>query len=821
MKSSDYLISLVLLFLSGIAALIYQTLWIKQLGWVTGVDVYAVTVGISAFFAGLALGAMYFGKLADKSKAPFRMFAMIELGIAIAGISATLLLFKAPLAFVSIQKSVGVVAWVIPFLLVGVPAFFMGGSLPVVLRYIQPKQHQIGKASGYFYAVNTAGAILGTLVVPFALIPALGLINTALVAASLNLGIALVALLYSRRNVLRQLVRREPVRLTSNAKIALWLYAIAGGIALGYEVVWSQSLAPLLSSRVYAFAVMLAVYLFGLVLGSYLFAQFAHTVQKPWRVFGYLIAGAGLAALFQFAMLDGWVIDLQNFIGKTVFSWTQSDQIANAARFGSSALLMLFIPTTLLGAAFPACLRIIATENHIGRDVGFTAGYNTAGGIFGSMLTGFVLIPMLGVVKSLALLAFVATLVGIYPMIKESQTKLKVVMASIAPVLVVIMAMVLPSDKIASLLTERRGGETIFYSEKAGGSVAVVQQETPSGDFRRLYIHGVSNSGNSMPSLRYMRLQALLPLLIHNGEPKSAMVIGFGTGITIGALKAYPNLEDAVCVELMPGVLEAADYFQENNNVINDPQVDFKIKDGRHELLANEQKYDMITLEPPPPTAAGVVNLYSSEFYKLANSRLNKYGILAQWWPLAAQNEEVSKSLVRSFLDNFTYVSLWTTELHETLLIGSNDPIELDFQKIKARFDSDPVRDNLSPVGVQSAEDLLSTYLTNGDELITYVDDAKPVTDNFPTIEYASWTRDGEFPRVLTGVSRISSEVPIINADTATVDLIETKRQKLWTLYRAGYYLYLRDTENWEAMLKRIIPELKSNPYYRSFVPDG
>ena len=184
-----------------------------------------------------------------------------------------------------------------------------------------------------------------------------------------------------------------------------------------------------------------------------------------------------------------------------------------------------------------------------------------------------------------------------------------------------------PSDRLSRLLlTTRGGGDLIFYQEGRGATVAVAQQESNDHVFRRLYIEGVSNSGDAMPSLRYMRLQAMLPLIIHRGKPESALVIGFGTGITAGAVQHYPGLERRVCVELLPAVVQAGTLFPENYKAGSDPRTQIRIGDGRQELLRSPERYDLITLEPPPPSAEGVVNLYSTDFYKLA-----KQATAAEW----------------------------------------------------------------------------------------------------------------------------------------------------------------------------------------------
>ena len=179
-----------LLFLSGAAALIYQLLWIKQLSLVVGVDVYAVTTAVSAFFGGLALGSRVFGRRAESSGRPLRLYAALELGIAVLGVGITLALAHAAAPFAQLESRVGLLAWAVPFLLVGAPATLMGGTMPVLIRAVSPGSGQLGRTGGQLYAANTAGAIAGALLVPFLLVPAFGVTGSALAAAALNLAAA-------------------------------------------------------------------------------------------------------------------------------------------------------------------------------------------------------------------------------------------------------------------------------------------------------------------------------------------------------------------------------------------------------------------------------------------------------------------------------------------------------------------------------------------------------------------------------------------------------------------------------------------------------
>ena len=163
-------------------------------------------------------------------------------------------------------------------------------------------------------------------------------------------------------------------------------------------------------------------------------------------------------------------------------------------------------------------------------------------------------------------------------------------------------------------------------------------------------------------------------------------------------------------------------------------------------------------------------------------------------------------------------MTLWSTELHETLIVGSEQPFEFDYNRIKERFENEEVKATLGEVGVRSVDQLLSTYISDTEGLSEFASDATPVTDNRPSIEYSNWVRKGEFPRVITEVSQIGEHMTLIGANDKIDQSIINEREKLWTLYRAGYYFYLRDFENWDATLKRIVPELRSNRYFGSFV---
>jgi len=812
------LIPALLLCISGAAALVYQVLWIKQLSLVVGVEVYAITTGISAFFAGLAIGGWLFGRWADRLQQPVLLYAGLEVLVAILGVGATVAMSLAASPFAWLQDHVGLLAWLLPFALVGIPAVLMGGTLPVLVRSLAADP---GRSGGQLYAANTLGAIVGTLLAAFVLIATLGVRGSALFAAMLNLLAAAAALWLQRQQPTPTAAAAAVKHHTEKAadRTALWLYSIAGGVALGYEVVWSQSIVQFMSTRTYAFAVVLATYLTGLFIGSALLARRVERIRDPWGVFGLLIAGAGLIALLEIAVLGRWLALAQSQAESWLLALGASELAGMSARFAVAALSIVFVPTLLLGAAFPLALRLSVGRERVGRDVGAVVAFNTLGGIVGVMLCGFLLIPLLGLVRTLGLLALIAASIGYVAVRKGHHVKKGRRQAVVALGLVsVALALLTPMDKFASLLPGARNGTLTFYEEGRGGTVAVVAQGRGENTFHRLYIQGVSNTGDAMPSLRYMRIQALLPLLIHNGEPRSTLVIGFGTGITAGAMLRYPGLEHRVVAELLPSVVKAAPLFKGNYNAASDPGVDVRLRDGRQELLRSPQTYDLITLEPPPPSAAGVVNLYSRDFYQLAASRLEQQGIVAQWLPLPTQNIDDSRSLVRSFLDVFPYASLWTSEFHEMLLVGSLQPMELNATKITERFQQASVRSTLQDVGIGSAAALLATWVTDRAGLERFAANAPAVTDDQPRIEYAPWVRSQEITRVLPALLDLYVPPPLVNADSGFIERMDTHRQRLMQFYRASLHAYDGDRDAWGRDIREVMQGDRANPYFRWFV---
>jgi hypothetical protein len=392
--------------------------------------------------------------------------------------------------------------------------------------------------------------------------------------------------------------------------------------------------------------------------------------------------------------------------------------------------------------------------------VGLVAAVNTAGGIAGSLLTGFVLVPRLGLVRSIGVLAVTGAALAAIAVLKSGRPGRR-------------PAGTCEHDRagrraLATLVRatgwRRCGRESVADGCSSTRSRPAARWRSSSNrrgpDVPTPVRPGRLELGDAPASLRYMRLQALLPLLVHRGEPRTALVVGFGTGITAGR-SCRAGARAARRRRAAASVVRAGALFAGNLGASTDRRLEIRIGDGRHELLRRSERYDVITLEPPPPSAAGVVNLYSRDFYELAASA-TAAGRPDGAVVAAAGPERRRLPLARAQLPRrVPHASAWTTELHEVLLVGSLSPLELSGARDREALGAPEVQAALAEVGIESAAALLATWVTDRAGLERYAGDARPVTDDRPRIEHAAWVRRGEIERVLPRLLELASDVPL------------------------------------------------------------
>ncbi|MEQ1501591.1 MAG: fused MFS/spermidine synthase, partial [Myxococcota bacterium] len=506
----------------------------------------------------------------------------------------------------------------------------------------------------------------------------------------------------------------------------------SGFTAIGYEVLWFRMLRYFAAHTVYTFSTFLAVYLVGLVIGAAVCARWTAARADPVASFARVQLAIAATALVSFTVLGRSRLVLTMFAAYTpITGGSLPGLIALAA-------VVLLPPTIVLGLAFPLASEVaVGSLDRVGSRIGLLYGANTLGGVLGSLVTGFWLLPVLGaegafVALIAANLALFAVVVGAAPHLR---TRTMAAEGGLAVATIVAGLVVVGPDHLRDAQTAFTG-EAVAFEETADAAFLVMQyDELHTGKYQQLIVNGTSYANNRPPFRRYMATLGHLPTLLHR-DPRSAVVICVGTGTTVGSVSLYPELDPVYAVDLTRTVFELAPWFEPiNQRFLASPRVRPVVADGRHFLLVTDQTFDVLTFEPPPPQQAGVVNLYSREFYALAAARLADDGVLAQWIPLHEGYEDLQKTLIRTLFDTFPHVSLWMPDGYEGVAIASRRPLSIDPDRLRARMVG-PVGDDLRAVGFDAPEDLLGTFVAADDALLAWLGDVPVLTDDQPVIEY-------------------------------------------------------------------------------------
>ncbi|MBD3398822.1 MAG: hypothetical protein GF399_00645 [Candidatus Coatesbacteria bacterium] len=735
-----------LFLLSGAAGLIFEVVWLRRMSFVFGATSQATATVLAAFMGGLALGSWLLGRAADRMKKPLRFYALLQLGVGVAGLLVPLLLALFQHLYVPLYSATGgggflyLTVRALLALLTLLPATtLMGATLPALARHVAAEKTSLGGRVGLLYALNTLGAVAGTFLSGFVLIEHLGLWGSSLLAAGLNLAAAGAALLLSRgEDVAVRPVERFKAPREKKARLLLILYAVSGFAALGLELVWTRTLILWFSNITYTFSAMLGIYLAGLALGGAIGSSLVKRLKNPGRAFAWLEVGVGLTALLSTGLALNWpgaMGDFSQSLVGGIAGW--------GSLVGSSIVLTIVVmlpPTILLGMLFPIVVRLYTSEvERAGERVGEIVAANGLGTILGSLLTGFVLIPLIGFQWSLYLLAALAVgvaAVAFAGFVERDRQRLYGWVGCAATL--GLGALWLPFDKLGANFL-RQGEVLLDYEETASGTIEVREQPDVIGTgglpTRKLLIDGNQATYTAVADMRKNRLLAHLPMLVHP-EPQRVLVICFGSGSTFGALALHDAVECVDCVEIAPGVLEMAPYFEAFNlDVLNHPQARVIIDDGRNYLLCTDQRYDVITAEPMHPALAGVVNLYTIEYYELCREALTDDGICTQWIPLYQVPVAEMRAMAASFAAAFPHIGLWLTG-DDAVLLGSNQPLEPEMERFREAARDPAIVANLAEVGIDSPLRLAEALALDDAAFRAYVEGVRPVTDNDPFIEY-------------------------------------------------------------------------------------
>ncbi len=777
-KSSLFLLFLAgLFFLSGACGLVYEIIWVRKLGLIFGNTTLAISTVLAVFMAGLGLGSLFFGKQIDKHGHPFAWYGFLEIGIGF-------FCFCTPWFWVFIEKFyVWVYQWlplsfwpfsVFRFLLcfafLFVPTFLMGGTLPVLTKFLIRDHRLTSRVVGVLYGINTLGAVVGVLGTSFYAIYVFGLQGTVLMTAGINILIGLIVLfvlrlkrfIFTGGNPAQDVVGLQgeddaiesPVEShvseTNLATILLFAFALSGFTSMAYELCWTKVLALCLGSSVYSFAIMLASFLTGLALGSLLIGWLAKKIRVSFYLFGLLELGIGLFALWGINIFDQMPL---YFLQLFAFFGQQSVHL-HIAKFVLASLVIL-PPAMCIGGTFAVVAHILnRLPEKTGQTIGRVYFINTLGCIAGSVLTGFVLIPWVGIYKTLLMMIVVNILLGLMILCvaqKRFSSSEKWTLGFLVILLSVLFLQTHPWSKglltsnIAidprtylghskfEILNSTQQSELLYYKEGLSATVAVKRHQ----DVLSLSINANVDASTGTDMYTQLMLGHLPSLLVDH--PKRALVIGMGSGVTLGALATY-DYHEIHCVELEGAVLKAAQYFlKQNRHVLADPRLTNFVNDGRHHLLTENFSYDVIVSEPSSPWMAGVANLFTREQFELMKKRLSRQGVVCQWLNTYSMSSDNIQMIVKTFREVFPYASLWQTIGADLLLVGSTYPIAYDIDAINKKFAHNALlKEDLKDFTIDDAVGILSCFLLTNDELLAMSLNAPINSDNVPLLEYSA-----------------------------------------------------------------------------------
>jgi spermidine synthase len=626
-----------------------------------------------------------------------------------------------------------------------VPASMMGATLPVVTQDLDQRRPGLVRNLGYLYGFNTLGAMLGCFSAGYLLIPNLGIAWTVRGAAFVNLAAAALALWISRQAPVAAAspAPAEPTREGGGSAARLGFlmaaFALSGFLSMGYEVLWTKAVAFFISNTAYAFSAMLTTFLLGLGVGGVLVGRFADRFKRHWFGFGLIEVLIGTSAL----------LSLLTLAKISTLGHSENSSATSVWFKFATSFLVMFLPTVLMGVLLPLAGRILVRHAaSTGSRVGNLYAVNTLGCMAGAALTGFVLIPWLGIQKSIVLLCGVQVLLGLALILSAPELPRARRLAWAVPVsaLVLVFMAVLPVQARLYSSADRTGGpksQSIFYREGAASIVEVL--ETADGN-RDLIINGSINASAYPVSvgLRAHRLISQLPLMLHP-DPRHMLLLGLGSGMTAGAALPFESLESITCAELSRDVALANHSFERwNHAVLRFPKFQLHFEDGRNFMLTETHRYDVITLESiHPKWDAGNASLYSREFYRLCKSRLNPGGFVSQWAPLNGMTLQEFKTILRTFSEEFPHASLWfvqtTGYLASTnaILLGSNERLDIDTDRFLAGFATPALARDLAEEGIDNPIQVLDGFIMEGETLRRFAGQEVPLnTDDHPVLEY-------------------------------------------------------------------------------------
>ncbi|MFH1312137.1 MAG: fused MFS/spermidine synthase [Candidatus Eisenbacteria bacterium] len=785
-----------LFFVSGITGLVYEVAWTRMLITVFGSTTYAVSTVLAAFMGGLALGSIILGKFGDRLQRPVLAYGILEILI---GIYAVLMpsiigglfgIYSAVFeAFGQQPLPVTILRFLLTFLVILIPTTLMGGTLPILSKFAGREFARIGKNIGGLYALNTFGAVIGSFMTGFVLLEFLGVSSSVYLAAVVTIMVGITAFATGRKPV--TLTAPGPSGETAKpseaaalprytAFVALLAIGISGGAALAYEVIYTKVLVFSLGASAHAFSLMLTTFLIGIALGSLISSRLADRSKHPAAAFGsieIIIGLTALASIYLLSRLDltRQYLDLRD-AGGDLFK-------LRGGGFLQAATILL-VPAVFMGAAFPFVTRIYARKDLVSSSIGRIYFFNTIGAVAGSLIAGFVLVPLLGSARSIAFIASFNIAAGVLLFSCGARRK---VWAAAAPcaliVFMIVASLIRPAVFARTFNIKEKGSELLYFKEGVSGTVTV--HRYPGYDL--LAIDGVNVAGTSDMLRVTQKLQGHLPILLAPGKDRVAH-IGFGSGETLRILTLH-GAHHIDGIEICRDVISVAKrFFSDLNRLVFDrPEVHITIMDGKNFVLLTQDEYDIIMTDSIYPGAGGASALYTYDHFMAVRDKLKTGGIASCWLPLDLSREDMQVAL-KAFSDAFPDMAIWycyMTFSQHALLVGKKDgAIDIDLARFVDAFEDSVIREDFRSILIDDPFTLISCFFADGDAVREFCGDAPRHSDDHPVLEFGMARRGSAKPYLSTNLEELLALRPnplpyVTNISGAGMDSAYVAREVL------------------------------------------
>ncbi len=744
-----------LAFLSGAAALTYEVTWAKLLSLTFGRTTLAASAVVGGFLGGMGIGAWLYHHVQERVGRPLRIYAAIEVAIAITAAGITIAFENLPGAFAALVQGIpaglpmNLFRVVSVFFLLLVPAALMGATFPALCTSVIRSRDGVDRHLGAIYGLNTLGAAAGALVAGLLLIQALGLRGTVLVGNGLNLLVGISAFLLARR--FRE--ESEPGSRPSGETIIptalpFWLTGavilLSGFATLGYEILWFRALRYLVGNSTFALTIVLVVFLLGLGLGALLLRRvtdrgrpeldLAHC-QLGIAVLGVLTIGI-IAVLVSWPKSAGILSDTSLTI-RALPWWLR------LILHGGLSLLLMLPATILMGLTFPLASRLFLGDvRRLGMRVGGAYLLSNIGSILGALLAAMAILPLLGTVTGTRLLAALNLVLGIALLFKiqlSRRDRLRVTVR--ASLVFLLLVLILPGRvHYMGLITEHLNEVTFSFEEENDLGTVQVLQDLKEPGFKGMTIDGIIigvSSGWNFPVYSKQLLIGHLPMLLDT-RIRSALQIGLGSAATLDTLATYPTLNRIDCVEINDAVVRGSHLFLESR-VYEDPRVRLIVEDALHMLLRSDETYDLVVSDGKQNAEfASNWKLLSHEFYSLALSRMSDHGLFVQWIPIHVLHSDF-RIILRTAGEVFPELDVFYDPPSSVILVGGRHPLAGRPQMSRATYQQLRIHSDLRRFFIPGPRDLLRRWIAGREQVLESAGEVPRNTWDRAPLEFAPY----------------------------------------------------------------------------------